>query len=220
MNDSSHDPRIPVNLEAVDPLGEIRSYASELWRSDGSPADKTWKDYWQQAEETILGGKSRGEPSERTRQTSAPSARRIPDIFAEYLEKNDRPLLTLVLTTFRRTLTEHETLCLANILQTHQITTSTSSFTPVGEAESAEIAAVIANEYDSSFLSNCQTDNLLAIPLARRSEYWLSKLKASKQKDEALSFNERNTIYRLLDELKHGSDVVDVVFAAQPAELA
>lgn len=47
---------IPVeNIDIIDPLGEIRTTAKELWLKDGSPSDCDVKVYWEKAEELLMG---------------------------------------------------------------------------------------------------------------------------------------------------------------------
>lgn len=46
---------IPIeNVDIIDPLGEIRSTAKELWLKDGAPGDADIKVYWEKAEELLL----------------------------------------------------------------------------------------------------------------------------------------------------------------------
>lgn len=47
---------IPVkNVDIIDPLGEIRTTAKELWVKDGSPSEADIMLYWNKAEELLIG---------------------------------------------------------------------------------------------------------------------------------------------------------------------
>lgn len=49
---------IPVeNVDIVDPLGEIRTTAKELWLKAGSPSEGDVRRYWEMAEELLMGAK-------------------------------------------------------------------------------------------------------------------------------------------------------------------
>lgn len=52
---------LPVeNLDIVDPLGEIRGCALELWQKEGCPEDADILLYWKRAEAQMLGGDIHG----------------------------------------------------------------------------------------------------------------------------------------------------------------
>lgn len=47
---------IPIeNVDIIDPLGEIRTTAKELWLNDGAPVEGDIKIYWERAEELLMG---------------------------------------------------------------------------------------------------------------------------------------------------------------------
>lgn len=47
---------IPIeNVDILDPLGEIRTTAKELWLKDGSPGEADIMLYWNKAEELLIG---------------------------------------------------------------------------------------------------------------------------------------------------------------------
>lgn len=43
------------NIDIIDPLGEIRTTARELWVRDGSPENADILSYWEKAEELLIG---------------------------------------------------------------------------------------------------------------------------------------------------------------------
>ena len=49
---------IPIeNVNIIDPLGEIRTTAKELWLNDGSPSEGEILVYWEKAEKLLMGGR-------------------------------------------------------------------------------------------------------------------------------------------------------------------
>ena len=103
MSKKQDETDVPENLEAVDPLGEIRSCARDLWVDDGSPSEKDWSHYWKQAEELILGGKSSGVRSDR-RGSHTPTPRQARPLNAaleEVFQSKDNVLHSILVGAFR-----------------------------------------------------------------------------------------------------------------------
>ncbi len=48
------------NIDILDPLGEIRRCARELWQKDGMPSDKDVRYYWEKAEQLMVGPNKTG----------------------------------------------------------------------------------------------------------------------------------------------------------------
>ena len=59
INDATFNKdKLPIkNIDIIDPLGEIRRCAKEMWINDGKPKDGDWRYYWSQAEELLLSGR-------------------------------------------------------------------------------------------------------------------------------------------------------------------
>jgi hypothetical protein len=222
MNEKKNKHKLPDNFDAVDPLGEIRSCARDLWNQDGAPADKDWTHYWSQAEKLTLGGKSSGAPSGRVKVAASPRQDRpLSSSLQEILENEDELLPSLLAGAFRRALNDHECLCLARILETYSFKLTGGRNLPASTPDEISAAlALLAGEYDSDFLSAYSSLNLLTIPVQQRTRYWAKKCQKMREEDNALSFADRNTVHRLLDELKHEPRVQELVFVAEPSQLA
>ncbi len=208
------------NLQAVDPLGDIRNYAIELWNDAGSPEEKTWEDFWHIAEETVLGKGRDQAASKTTKKNQEQPQRRIPDALQELLESTKEPLVRVLVSSLKRTLSDHECLCLDHILSNHCIVLEDSTQIEIAElSERSNLLALLAGEYDSSFIEQANSDNILAIPDEAKSKYWLDRLEEVTRKDEPLHFHDRNTIQRLLDEIASNDSVKTLRFIERRAVL-
>lgn len=210
-------------MDIVDPLGEIRLRAKQLWKEDGEPKDKTWTDYWTQAEEELLGGPPPGRPSikKHVRDKAEEPAEPLPVELQTLVEESDNPLLSAIASTLRRYLTEHEALCLTSILRSCRITlVDQQGIGPCDIPTVANILAALGKEYDPEFVSKCGAKQPQEISLEKRVDYWNRKLEDTVARDEPLTYSDRNTINRLMGELAGGKEIVELVFEADPAELA
>ncbi|MCB0322419.1 MAG: hypothetical protein KDD69_02565 [Bdellovibrionales bacterium] len=203
---------LPKNLDIVDPLGEIRSYAKELWRRDGAPSEKDWTDYWEKAEAMVVGGVSYGAPSGRQERT-VPDVTSSPGLTAG-INQSENPLLSVVASAITKELDEHEAMCLANILRTHTLTVQgVGSIEPASNEAVAAILSEVAREYPVELLQQHGTGSpdFRSIPVEARQLYWSKKIAEWSAADVALSNADRNTVYRLLDRLRSESRVLAIV---------
>ncbi|MCB0344813.1 MAG: DUF2934 domain-containing protein [Bdellovibrionales bacterium] len=53
--------KLPSNVDLIDPLGEIRARAKELWKDAGSPEGTDWTEFFEEAERQMCGGSGGGE---------------------------------------------------------------------------------------------------------------------------------------------------------------
>ncbi len=211
----------PENLQAVDPLGEIRNYALELYNNAGSPEDKSWEDYWEAAEETILGKGRESASAEHAKKSQNQEPRRIPEALEETMNTTENSTHRVLIASLRRNLNEHECVCLDHILGNHCIVfENEEEIKPLTLEQRAEVLALLAGEYDASFFESVGNDNILTIPLKEKMEYWKKRLELIAENDEPLQSNDRNTIQRLADEIAAEPSVRVLRFVAPAPTLA
>lgn len=211
----------PENLQAVDPLGEIRNYALELYNNAGSPEGQSWEDFWEVAEETILGKGREASATEPSKSPQPQEPRRIPEALEEVMKNTDNPCHRVLISSLRRNLNEHECCCLDHILSNHCIVfENEEEIKPLSVEERAEVMALLAGEYDSVFFEAVGNDNILTIPVEKKVTYWKERLQEISEADEALHYNDRNTIQRLADEIAAEPSVRILRFVAEAPTLA
>lgn len=193
------------NYDVIDPLGEIRRHAKQLWKDAGSPEDKDWSDFFDDAESLLVKGRSSGTVSGRNREKKIEQPEISPYI-QSLINQRENILLSMLAESFGRELDMHDTVCLAAILSANELILKDGTVVgPLSEQEIGKLLAPLAKEYDRFFLEQFKTEDSHAVPLEKRVEYWLERVVQIRAADKPLSYNDRNTIIRLEQELhQHG----------------
>lgn len=189
-------------FHAVDPLGEVARRAREIWIERGQPTGSSPDDFLSEAELDLLGGRSAGIPSHRTRHKVAVTP--IP-LEIHRLQTAERdPLIHAIAHGINFLLNEHECYCLSRFLAGHEFSLRNSpiKYAP-SDDEIASILAAFANEYPESFLKQYGVIPVRDIPLPHRQCFWRNRMSEWKSVDEPLTYHDRNTTQRLLDALSH-----------------
>ena len=198
--------RYPANVDQLDPLGEIRRCAKDLWKKDGSPATGCVMSYWRKAESQMLSGlpitidstlasnnPEQTKPSEKA--TNAPTT-----------DPNEPFLSILMREVLKTPLHYHEAVCLARIL--HTSTIDLDSSLAIGPLSTEEIAEVLSHVE----VLQDQGNDFERHPAAIDSiEIWQQRLAELFQADEALTNLDRTTIARLITALEQDERVLTVV---------
>lgn len=219
QNESSAPPKDTLNI--VDPLGEIRRRARQLWKEDGSPTSKTWENYWEQAEQEVLGRTcfSSEAPSAR-KKAKVESAKPLPPHLQTLIDISEDRLCTVLASSLGRHLIEHEAVCLAHVLKTCRIRyTDNSEESQADNQRIASLLAQLVKEYDADFVKANKAADPWGVPLEKRNAYWSEKVQDLFFKDEPLTYADRNTINRLKDEIAANEQVSEIFFEAAPIEL-
>lgn len=202
---------IPDNIEQIDPLGEIRSYARKLWIEDGAKDNKNWKNYWKKAERMLVGGVS---DFQSTKPENVCKTRDIlsSDIRA-LIKQEDNELLSVLASAFKALLNDHECKCLANILMTHSfLLYDLNTVEPLDICEVSEVLSKLAWEYDQKFLEQRNCASAMNTSEEVRAEYWKQKLRVQITTDKPLTFADRNTIQRLINAVADEVKVLEITF--------
>ena len=206
------------NIDILDPLGEIRRRAKDRWRAAGEPGEKTWEDFFQLAEDDLLGGRSGGDSSARKREQPA---RRIPSLESMEIDAEIVPLvaqqesvlLSIIASASKSLLTEHDSLCVARVLGSHLIhLRSGDVFDRLKDDLIAPVLAQLASEYNSEFLNKHGFSDGRSVNLPSRVAYWNDRLFAFRKADAPLSYADRNTIARLRVAIASEPRVLEVTF--------
>lgn len=212
------DAKSERHYEIIDPLGEIRRRAKELWTRAGAPPDRTWENFFEQAEQDLLGDRGDEEAAQRTRRArraphSAPEPE--PEI-QQHINQQDNQLLSIVASAFPRFLDAHEAACLAYVLSTNTIRLRDGNqLANIGVEPIADVLTIMCSEYDRDFLKEQGVmDGRTAASAARRA-YWVTKLGALRHSDQPLSYADRNTISRVRVALAAESRVLQLEFRGE-----
>jgi len=206
------------NIDIVDPIGEIRGRARELWRAAGSPTDRDWTHFFSLAEQELTAGKAFGEATSRGRK-QAPLVTIPPEI--EKLRTHPDTVISALATTLHSFFEEHEALCLGFVLQNHSVTLADgTTLGPWTVDAAARIVANFANDYDQLFLEKNGYHDLNTIPFDQKSTYWQAKLEQAQEKDAPLTYSDRNTISRIHDALLTDPRIKKVTYRGGSFELA
>lgn len=207
------------NIEIIDPVGEIRGRARELWRKAGSPTDRDWTHFFSQAEQDLTMGKSSGSANQPRERKQVPTAVIPPEI--EKLRSHQDPVISALATTLHNFLDEHEVVCLGFVLQNHSITLADgTNLGPWTVDAAAQIVAYFASDYDAHFLEKNGYQNASAIPFDQKVIYWQTKLQTAKAKDAPLTYADRNTISRVHDALLTDPRIKKMTYRGGSFELA
>ncbi len=200
--------KLPANIELIDPLGEVRARAKELWVDAGSPSDKNWEEFYTQAEQQLLAG-SAASSSDSTLKAAKPS--KTHPAIAEAGAQNNNLQLSVIAGALQRPLDAHEAAVLGDMLTTFQFKFADGSqIGPVDPEQASEILAPIAGEYDESFLMQHGTKDPFTIELGERQRYWNKFIKSRKTADEARSNADRNTLARLLTSISSDQRIREI----------
>ena len=209
---------LPLNIDLIDPLGEIRNYAKKLWQEAGAPDDSDWTDYWAQAEGTMVSGVSKQEPP--TSVAPLVSSSESPTAEIQTLIDNSEQLLVSALANaLKRQLNDHESVCLANILMTHRFVMKDESIVERSDTtQAASVLALISWDYKPSFMAEHNTKNASNIDTLDRTNYWKERLESTIREDEPLTFSDRNTISRLLELMENEGRIVKLEYYEDSVE--
>ena len=197
------------NYPQIDPTGQIRSCAQELWVKDGKPTERSWEDYWSSAEELMMGGRSgEGGGTQKVEKTIDVV---IPGEVQKLIAQDKNPLLSILASSFKAFIQLHESLCLVNILSNHSFVLRDGSRIAESSVEDiAEILVELAREEDLEKRGSSQGSFA----------YWKETVAAYLKKDQALTYANLNTILRLLSEISSEERVLKCVYREGPPELA
>ncbi len=186
-----------VNL-SVDPLGEIRKRATELWIENGGPSGTTWEDFFADAEEELIAGKSGNVPTQRMRSLDPKPVNQTP-----YCGDRAETLEQALHCVFGDTLSQHDSYCLAQILEQYSFVLKDQREMIVPSSEQiAIILAQLSLDYPVDLLKlNC-VSSPAELSLAVRVQYWSEKISEWETKDEPLTLADRNTMLRLHESIK------------------
>lgn len=200
--------KLPANIDAVDPLGEIRTRAKELWRAAGAPGDTDWTEFYQQAETELTAGTSGGRPNPRQRKSASPSERH-PALVNAAESRDD--LLAAIASSSSRPLDAHSSIVLGDLLTTQRVTFSSGEQRgPLTPEQAGDILAEVSGEYDENFFTLHGVSDPFAAPLLERSRYWSKRLRARAAADEAQTNADRNTLARLRTSLIADKRINDI----------
>ncbi len=186
----------------IDPLGEIEARAKELWVNAGSPGDKTWRDFFSQAEADILGEPGAVSTARKERATADDQS--LSSDFVT-LAKDKNSLLAFLATTLKKLLNDHESLCLGYILANNCLRfpsrdiATLAEIGPVSIENIADLLAYLSGDYETDFLKKENIEDYHFISHTKRSDYWRNKLLHMLKEDQALTYTDRNTINRIID---------------------
>lgn len=204
--------RIIPNLDKIDPIGEIKTRASELWQQAGSQSAEDWTDYFDEAEKQLMRGRSAGTPTAAPRSKSEHAESPIPEQLQALIINSKNPLVAFLAQTFSRFVDEHESLCLGHIFRNNRFQMKDGGTLMADSNQAiAEVLAELGREYPDEVLKQAGVQEFLQIPINKRSEYWLARINKLFDDDKPLTFADRNTISRLLDMIMHEGRVAKVV---------
>jgi len=177
MTDENNRP--PLNYSTVDPIGEIRRHAEELYLLAGSPKNQNWEDFFAQAENNLLQSQVKTPSTSVSLQPigSQEARRAVDPHFAQVLKNPKSPVLAFIAEALPHMLDEHEALSLANLLWSTSISLKDgSSLGPLDVDQAVEVIAPLSNEIDQALLQGARVVSYLDLPSSIREEYWRKKL--------------------------------------------
>lgn len=230
MTDRKDPKQVIPNIDIIDPIGEIRTRAKELWAEAGKPEGTFWTNYFSKAEDDMLA--QHGDPSQPqvSQKNHAPPSASDPESVSDsepvseeitrIIETSNNRLVSVLAEALKIKLLEHECFCLSKILTTYRIMyTDNETVGPCSVREIAVVFADLASEYQAKFLEQTGVQDETALSFEDRVSYWEQKLNTFASKDEALTYSDRNTIDRLLDRLRKSNQIADLMFQDIPFEL-
>ncbi|MCB0358492.1 MAG: hypothetical protein KDD44_02620 [Bdellovibrionales bacterium] len=204
---------LPDNVEIIDPVGEIRRRAKELYEADGSPAERTWTEYFAEAEEDFLGGSTCGATPGRQRAHQRAKKSLDPELEKLLASKDASAHARVLASALKQPTKHHESICVGLILQTHTMSLQDGRvLSPLTASDAATVLALLAGEYDAAFCKDHGVAEGRLASLDARSGYWKTLLEAQRAADQALTNADRNTVERLRAELIADGTVVKMTF--------
>lgn len=194
--------KLPPNVDVIDPLGEIRARAKELWQADGAPADRPWQSYFSQAEGQFCGASGAPGGGPFVKHGETPGTDRHPHL-EQVAQREPGTLLSRVAASFTELLELHESDMLCELFLNYPVAIEGSSAqtATLSTEETAALVAEVAGEYEEMFLQTNDTSNPLLVPLEKRIAYWMSRIEQRSRSDEPLTNADRNTMARLEQQL-------------------
>ena len=203
-------------LSRIDPVGEIKQRAIDLWEEAGQSSEQSWEDFFDQAQLDLTNGRG-GQRVTRTADTYSYATQTVLTPEIEALRQSASSALIKALAhSFNHLLIEHECFCLQHVLDDHTVILSDG--TRIHENTKEEIAETIA-AIAEPFTSSIAVDEGKTLLDPKTAEFWLEYRKIEESKDEPLSFSDRNTISRIIQAMKDSEMISDVVFNKQQPEL-
>lgn len=146
LDETSFEPEnLPIpNLKLIDPLGEIRHTAKELWVKDGRPGDKDVMEYWRLAENQMLSARTMKLVDNSIKSGAAPQeagSKKQPAAVQSKGEVED-VLSGLLRQLLDRPMKYHEAICVSHIL--HGATINFGPALAIGPLSVEQIAPVMA----------------------------------------------------------------------------
>ncbi len=204
--------RVIPNLDRIDPIGEIKTRASELWQQAGSQSTEDWTDYFDEAEKQLMRGRSAESLTATPRSKSEHLDKPIPEPLKALITKSENPLVALLARTFSRFVDEHESLCLGHIFRNNRFQMKDGGTLSADSNQAiSEVLAELAQEYPDDMLIQAGVQEFSQLPIKKRSDYWLGRINKLFDDDKPLTFADRNTISRLLDMIVHEGSVAKVI---------
>jgi len=199
-------------LEIVDPLGEIRRHAKELYEKAGSPVEKSWKDFWPESEAALTVGpsiKRDGEKAGVSRLAAQENA------LQKLAENSSDPFLLVIARHFPHGITSHQARCLAIYLSENSVWFHAESVSrkPIPMSESASLLALACLDYSDDELKAMGVHSIKDVPQASAESFWREQLRVLEKSDRALDFQHRNTILRLHEAFSTDEEVREVAFS-------
>lgn len=198
-------------LKVIDPLGEIRAFAHQLWIDAGSPGGQDWRDFFEQAERGMTEGS--GQITTSSKFKRSPTLQEIDRRFLMAVQSSINPVVKLMSEIYPQFLNRHEALCLIALLDANEIVLRSGKKIKRPEVSVlAEALAELCGEYNGGFLERHHAKTFVDVPSDIRIAYWMEEIPRLKAADEPLTYNDQNTIRRLLNEIQKSSEVRDVNF--------
>ena len=191
--------KLLASLQVRDPLGEISARARELWQQAGSPADRTWQTFLNQAESDLMAGRGSA-PKPQVPQNVVSKPASPYHIHLTQYRQSTQGLAKVLATAFDNPLNDHEVVCLVRILNTHQIVLTSgksSPPTPASIDEALRLVTPLTCDYPAAFLSEYKTSDPFMVPEAKRIAFWRAIIEQQAELDSPLTAADRNTLHRL-----------------------
>jgi len=182
-----------------DPLGVIERAAKQLWKERGEPAGSTWQDYFSEAEELLLAGRTSDGVTVSQGERAFTDPQLVPPEIWALRDQATDPFASAIAWSVNERLSKHESFCLAMLLSSNDVKVSQGKSISPTDDTIIGLLASLSGEYDEEFLNREGRGKLEIIPREKRSEYWRAKLEHWRDEDQALSFHDRNTIARIRD---------------------
>jgi hypothetical protein len=204
--------------DLVDPLGEIRNLARQLFEDAGAPAGKSWKDFYSEAESKMLTVAEKPAHSAAYKSAGENPVSINPQL-AQIIESSEDPFIKILASSFTDLLSLHEAICLSHFLFDNKIIlTSGVELQTNSVAEHSSILSLLGAELDQGYLDKLKKTTA-QLSTAEKMLFWKEYLTNEIQADNPLNFNQQNTIRRLRSLIEKNPLVKEVQFIQAPSEL-